>query len=383
MLGMSRKDLQKRLGISRSSVECYELGYHSGSRMSKVLKRKFAKALKTTVEEINRHIKPRKFRASPSTKLGMFIRQRRLALGMFSKDLAKKVGLGASVIVHYELAGNHIDGSMMSLKLRRKFAKALKCSLKEFEALLPKRRRYFRKVYDPGTLSSLLYNRRVRLNIDQQEIISMHGISGYSKFESGKSKAISLSQAKILSKMMGIPIKKFHPFIRYPHTKNLTANESSLGGFIREKRMGLHMSQQELADKIGVTRASVSLMEIGNELKGHNPKRLSALAKALKVNMAELTSLVVYTDIRNPYSVIPRKADTLGEFVTMERQKLRLTQIAFANLCGLPAYSISPLERNELKVTNLIISKLTAGLGCEIPENFFPDIDGIGLDVAI
>lgn len=55
---------------------------------------------------------------------------------------------------------------------------------------------------------------------------------------------------------------------------------------IREKRLHIPMSQDELAKQIGVTQGAVSQWEIGN--KSPRAKMLPKLAKVLKCSIDEL-----------------------------------------------------------------------------------------------
>lgn len=63
---------------------------------------------------------------------------------------------------------------------------------------------------------------------------------------------------------------------------------SELGLTIRTAREGLGLSQDELADKVGVTRSAVSAWESG--ANGPGRKRLRKLADALGLTQVELLS---------------------------------------------------------------------------------------------
>lgn len=66
---------------------------------------------------------------------------------------------------------------------------------------------------------------------------------------------------------------------------------SSISQFIRDKREQMSMTQEELASKIGVTAATISLYESGNR----NPdlERLKKIADAFDIPMATLLDIEV------------------------------------------------------------------------------------------
>jgi transcriptional regulator with XRE-family HTH domain len=61
----------------------------------------------------------------------------------------------------------------------------------------------------------------------------------------------------------------------------------TLGQRVRELRTARRMTQQEVADRVGVTKSAITQLERG-QIKGPRPEHLLAIAEALQVSLPEL-----------------------------------------------------------------------------------------------
>lgn len=63
----------------------------------------------------------------------------------------------------------------------------------------------------------------------------------------------------------------------------LESASARIGAAVRKTRLRRHLTQQQLADAIGVTKADLSRIESGHSQRGPSAERLEALARALGV----------------------------------------------------------------------------------------------------
>lgn len=234
---------------------------------------------------------------TPQPKLGKFIKERRQSLALSVPDLAKLLGLSIDSIYAYEAGYGHSKGSEMTAELKSKFSSALGCEVSEIESLLPMPRKKLGKIIPNNKLGRMLYFKRIKKNLSHEEIYLQLGIRSdckYRHLESGRKQKMSRELAESLSDILEIPLKKLKPFIANKvvlANRHMSQSTSKLGTFIRSKRRSMGMSGQEFGDKLGITKASISLLELGKTSK---PSRtfLIAISEVLNVKVKKLESLL-------------------------------------------------------------------------------------------
>lgn len=108
---------------------------------------------------------------------------------------------------------------------------------------------------------------------------------------------------------------------------------------IRGRRLALGLTEQQLADKVGVTRAAVQQWEREG---GTAPRRSKneAVAEALGISVAELLGITVATPplaySTGGASIQHTAKDVSGGYVTSEAAVFRALQVLAARLNALP-----------------------------------------------
>ncbi|OGN99185.1 MAG: hypothetical protein A2Y89_03135 [Chloroflexi bacterium RBG_13_51_18] len=90
---------------------------------------------------------------------------------------------------------------------------------------------------------------------------------------------------------------------------------SKLRDLIREKRRGQHLTQEELANKIGISTSYIGILEIGRQNPG--ARTLKRICDALNIPLEEAIPLGLY--------------EVLGEIQDIQKQKTKAEE-RFAKL---------------------------------------------------
>lgn len=229
--------------------------------------------------------------------LGKFIKKRRLELGMSVSELAKLVKLTMYSIYTYEGGYGHSNGSEMTDELKLKFSEALQCSVLEIEQKLPQHKRFICKKIPTNKLGKMLHAKRLKFNLSQKALCEKIGLKSewrYRELESGINKKMNQQFAESLSLVLEIPLDKLKPFVTNSiilANSSMTKCTTEFGKYIRSKRISLGMSGEKLGKSLDVSRATISLFELG-KLKPKDSQIL-ILSEALNVKVETLEKLSV------------------------------------------------------------------------------------------
>lgn len=229
------------------------------------------------------------------SELGKFIKKRRLSLGLSVLELAKLVGLSIHSIYAYEGSFGHSTGSEMTVELKNKFVKALQCNLSEIESKLPKSRKFISKKVPTNKLGKILHAKRLKFNLSQKALCMKIGIKSdwrYRELELGITKKMNQQFAESLSVVLEIPLDKLKPFVTNSiilANSSMTKCTTEFGKYIRSKRISLGISGEKLGKALDVSRATISLLELG-KLKPAEVHLIN-LADVLNVKIETLEKL--------------------------------------------------------------------------------------------
>lgn len=124
------------------------------------------------------------------------------------------------------------------------------------------------------------------------------------------------------------------------------------------------MSMDELSEKLGVSRALISAMELGKIPLSESRELLKKIAEVFEIDYEELKNL-------KPKRKIMRKTNfpnPLAEFLATKRFELNLSLRKLSQLSGIKIFTISRIElgKGGFRVEN--INKIANALNCEIPQ---------------
>ncbi len=115
-------------------------------------------------------------------------------------------------------------------------------------------------------------------------------------------------------------------------------NLEDLGKRIKDKRIELNMTQEELAKKVGYTsRSSINKIELG--LVDLPQSKITMIAQALDVSVAYLMGWNL--------KIKDRVNKNIGHNIYLQRAKLRLTQQQLADRVGVSEATIAALENGQ------------------------------------
>jgi non-specific serine/threonine protein kinase len=120
-----------------------------------------------------------------------------------------------------------------------------------------------------------------------------------------------------------------------------------LGTLLQQHRVAAGLSQEELAERAGLSRRGISDLERGARRAPH-PATLRRLADALELDQAERTALLASArtaDARVHLATGPEPAPSFADLLRRARMGARLSQAALAQKTGLSERAISDLER--------------------------------------
>ena len=146
--------------------------------------------------------------------------------------------------------------------------------------------------------------------------------------------------------------------------KNAKAAGNGLGELVRARRRELLLSQSDLAKELGVSKAYVSLIELGALHLNQSDYLLERLAEILKLDVVMLKSLRPKRKANKVKEEIRQSA--LGKFFTVRRLKLGFSQREIERRAGLPAQSVHRVETDK-PVSAELLYKVAEALECKIP----------------
>lgn len=147
------------------------------------------------------------------------------------------------------------------------------------------------------------------------------------------------------------------------------ADVTTIGGFLRAKRLEFDMTQEEVATRAGISKEGLSNIETGRCL----PRRctLDGLKKVLGnfVVPSHLISESYYRNNKGVPGFTKKRTDVLGRFVTKRRIELRLIQEQLAKRLGVSRVVIARVEIGTYMFSKKFLDKLAIALECEIPPD--------------
>lgn len=118
--------------------------------------------------------------------------------------------------------------------------------------------------------------------------------------------------------------------------------KTPLGKFFRSQRLKLGLTQGEVAEKLGVSRNYISLIETGAATLCDSNKMLLKIAKIFGLSINDFKKL-------QPARKIKGRKTGLGVIITTCRQKQGLSQSELAKLSGLKPETINAIENGRIK----------------------------------
>lgn len=289
------------------------------------------------------------------TKLGSFIRARRLKLDLRQISLAKQAGVGQTLVSVIEVGTKkHLNNQQLE-----RFAKALQCDPEELRKRMP-----VKHTAKPTTeLGKLIRSRRKELGLTLADFAKRMGITlqRARRLEIRKSPRIRYGLIKLLASTLNLDLSAFAQFVGT--TRKQTT--SKLGQLVRTRRKELGMSIRELAKKLHVSYQFVSQIELGQCSLSKSDDMIKRLAQVLKLDVNKLKAV-------RPAKRQNQRETALGKFVTTRRLELRLTQAQVAQRAQTAHAVVSKLERGIYHLGSLMAERISKALDCGIPADLIP-----------
>lgn len=305
-----------------------------------------------------------------TTPFGAFIRQRRIELGLSQKVVNQSIPRSGNTTLlisgietgtRKRVAPDQAEALAKTLKLDVRQIRKFGVIRDPFESMVP--------------VQKIIRQRREELGMSREEFARRMGVSVGTTYtrESTKSLTIRHHQAKKLAGVLQMDVSSFNSFLDRSHQKTTL---SKLGASIRKAREARSLSILVLAEKVGVSKQYISLLELGRVPVRHDSPALQRIIDALELDRNQVISLVDPPKklgrkrIHHPARIPACYLDTvrLGAFIRAKRRDAGLTQGELADKAKLSQTSISCIEggvgkRAPHKGT---IQALEAALGCTI-----------------
>jgi transcriptional regulator with XRE-family HTH domain len=288
---------------------------------------------------------------SSASKLGNFIRTRRLARGLSQRALARLLGSKWS------------QGRVSGLELGR-LPRLREPHLGRVAVLLHVRPARLERLMPPPPpllppltpLAKLIRSRREALKMSRKELARRAGLNHmYVSTLERRIRSVRYGVAARLSRALHLRPAVLGPFT----TPSASPPGSTLGSLIQRRRKELGLSAEALARRIGVGKPHVLAIERGtiNLLNRRTEGRLARLAKALGLDIAELEA------VRPPIPVsAAAPAHTLGGYLTRHRLARRWTQGDLARHAGVNAARVCYVEGNKARPSDRTLARLAQAL---------------------
>ncbi len=144
---------------------------------------------------------------------------------------------------------------------------------------------------------------------------------------------------------------------------HITKPATALGRFVRDQRCELHLTQAQLAEKLGLKSCAVSHLEVGRA-KGMilSPDRVALLAAALRCSMDAIDELLPLR-VRHSGSL---PSGGLGRLLLKRRVELNVTQQEAAQRAGVARSQYPRWESGKIKtITPRMAEHIQKGLGLD------------------
>ena len=290
---------------------------------------------------------------SSGSELGKFIRVRRIKLGLTQVGAAKPGGISQGEWSGMETGKRR----RLSAKYIAVFSEVLQCEPSQLEALNPEKKQAELKT----ELGKFIRARREELGLTKTDLARELKVnSSYVNQLELHERYIIYQTARRLVIVLRLEPQALLKFIT---NQNAKAAGSGLGKLIRTRRRELLLSQSDLAKELGVSKAYVSLIELGALHLNQSDYLLERLAEILKLDVVMLKSLRPKRKANKVKEEIRQSA--LGKFLTTRRLKLGLSQREVEKRAGLPAQSVHRVEADKSASAKLFC-KVAEALGCKI-----------------
>lgn len=215
------------------------------------------------------------------TRLGAFLRERRLRLGLSQARVGLLSGLSQRAISQFEvgmcfrLSGAQIRGLSKALGVRASKLTALNTP---------------RRVAQPKTdRGRFLRTRREAIGLSIAEFARAIGktIQQAQRMEMGNAQSLPYALAGPIAKVLQVEPSTLLPFIG-PRSR---ASVSRLGGAVRNRRRERGWSLRRCADKLGIKREFLSQIELGKVTLSWSDDLLRKMSSVLRVPLKELKAL--------------------------------------------------------------------------------------------
>ena len=189
---------------------------------------------------------------SSGSELGKFIRVRRIKLGLTQVGAAKPGGISQGEWSGMETGKRR----RLSAKYIAVFSEVLQCEPSQLEALNPEKKQAELKT----ELGKFIRARREKLGLTEAEFAR--------KLKVGSSRVYKLELCsryisfQSVSRLAGALQLQPQVLLKFTN-KNAKAAGNGLGELVRARRRELLLSQSDLAKELGVSKAYVSLIELG------------------------------------------------------------------------------------------------------------------------
>lgn len=282
------------------------------------------------------------------TPFGRFVRQRRLALGLNQKSLAKSCGMTQTHFSSLEIKGR----KLVSDELLQKLAVALQCEIGELQAHLPTI-----ELPQPTTdLGHRIRSAREALGLSIAQLAKKAGMSEKTvwRFEFGIAWYLSLRSALKLAVALEQPLAVFTEYL--PPDK--VVSRSALGQTIRQCRISKGISARELSRRLDLCAQAMSAIESGKTPLSGTTDTLENIRAVLGLPEAELRQLVPPRKLKQV-----KRPNALAQFMTDQRLSLDLRQKGMAAKIGIQPCVISQIETGRLMPGRKLRDKIMKAFG--------------------
>jgi len=215
------------------------------------------------------------------TKLGRLIRSRRIELGMSCKELANELGINRIDLYCIELGKISLIHSSRRI---RQLACVLRLDVSQLVSARQKTRKGRR--ITASTLGGFLTLKRLELAMDQQEMSDKAEITlqFLSDIECGRYFPKRGDLLDRLTKALDncvVPFELVRPALKNKGVPvKVKKRRTAFGRFITSRRIELCLTQQQLAERLAVSRVVVTRIELGTYHFG--ARFLEKFSKALE-----------------------------------------------------------------------------------------------------
>lgn len=217
------------------------------------------------------------------TELGRFLRVRRLQFGLSQASIGKLAGIRQNIYSALETGLCRYP----NIKFLEKIANALKCGAEELQILVPEK-----KLREPKTeLGKFIEYRRKVLGLTRKQLAKMLGFSGENGGFIVKKKFLRVDLVKKYADILKCDPTELESFVLVGCWR-MKESDSIIGSHIRRQRVKLGITQEQLAEKMGVTKQYVSYIELGKEKFSRSKKIIKKIASALLLDHQKLSEMI-------------------------------------------------------------------------------------------